>query len=387
MLNFGFSSVLISVLSCNLLIIFIAVIFRHPSVILRIGFRLLSVFLILTAVRFLFPFELPISTNLNFPEGISRFIVFLRNHRFTVYDRNFSIWNFMEMIWAIGFLVLLIRYLRNYYVLHKMIQECGHDVPSKYYTLLKDICDGRKVGNHIRIIRVPFIQGPMVCRFRDYYILLPESLVLKEREMYFVLHHETSHIFHHDLRTKFLIQMVCMMYWWNPFCFFLKRQTNLLLESRVDQTVALSDPETKADYMECLLKITEQIYQNQQLKNAIGISFSSRRRSLLYDRFHLLIKNDSTTAPRKSMYFLLVPVCMVYLFSFLYIFEGYYIPSETEQLSESPTSEDTYIIRNDDGTYDVYYNDIFLETTDSLTYYPNDCKIYSSKEVYENEKN
>ena len=381
MLNFGFSSVLISVLSCNVLLIFMAVIFRHPSVILRIGFRMLTIFAVLTAIRFLFPFELPITTNINLPEQLSRMVIFLRHPRFSLSGTNISIWNLFEIVWAVGFFILLTRYIKEYSSLYCAIKRYGTDLTAKvpYCTLLQEICNGKNRCRRIRILQVPFLQTPMVCKFWVHYILLPENLELEESDLSFILHHEASHIFHHDLLMKFLIQMVCMIYWWNPFCYLLKKQTNLLLESRIDQSITSFDPNVKVAYLECLLKISEQISQKYSPSVPTGIAFSGRGTSLLYKRFRLLTESDSASS-KKSMSLLLIPVCAIYLFSFFYIFEAHYMPPETKKTVESLSSENTYIVPNGDGTYTVYYQGIFVETTDSLKYYPEDCNIYSSQE-------
>ncbi len=61
-----------------------------------------------------------------------------------------------------------------------------------------------------------------------------------------------------------------------------------------------------------------------------------------------------------------------------------------EHMSETNTilnSRNTYIIKNKDNTYDIYFKGDLIETVNSLEYYPEDCKIYSSKEeALKNEK-
>ena len=46
------------------------------------------------------------------------------------------------------------------------------------------------------------------------------------------------------------------------------------------------------------------------------------------------------------------------------------------------TADNIYIIKNDSGTYDVFLNNKFLETTDSLEYYRKDLQIYENYEEY-----
>lgn len=388
MLNFGFSSVLISMISCNILIVFLAIIFRHQSLMLRTGYKLLSFFSILIAIRLFFPFELPISTNILLPELISRGIMFLCHSRFDVFGRRFSIWNIMEIIWIVGFLYVFFRYIRISYLFYRFIQNYGRDITREepYHTLLEKTCSKKKMIKNIHIIRIPAVETPRVCRFISYYILIPDSLKLSDTELYFILRHEISHIFHHDLSIKSLIELICLIYWWNPFCYLLKKKADLLCELRVDKAVVLSDPSTKVTYLKCLLEVASQAVENDPMQNYPGISFSSDSKSLLSRRFDLLIKDDSVKQ-KKYMRFLLVPICIVYCFSYLYIFEAHYAPPEIIESMTIVSSENTYMVLNPDGTYTVYYQEGVSEIVDSLDYYPKDCKIYlSQEEAIQNEK-
>ena len=75
---------------------------------------------------------------------------------------------------------------------------------------------------------------------------------------------------------------------------------------------------------------------------------------------------------------------LIYLLSYLFILEPYNVLEDTIS-SDSPyadrmyypTLDTFYFIDNGDGTYDVYSGDMFLETTDSIEYYPPGTPIYT----------
>ncbi|MDY3767908.1 MAG: M56 family metallopeptidase [Lachnospiraceae bacterium] len=349
---------------------------------LRVGYKLLSLFSILTAVRLLFPFELPISTNIPFPQEISRWITFLLHPRFAVLGIKVCIWNVIEVLWVISILFLLFRCIKTNVLFHRFIQKNGIEITHEpfYAVSLEKACPREKLREKIRIVRLPMIQSPTVCRFFSYYILLPDSLEFSEDELYFIFRHEISHIVHHDLLIKFFIELICMIYWWNPFCHSLKKQTDLLWELRVDESVTASDPSAKIGYSRCLIRIASHIAEDEPIQHCPGISFSSNS-SLLRCRFDLLIP-ENPVKPKKYMTLLLIPICMVYCLSYLYIFESHYVPpAYTESPTVTiPSADNMYMVLNDDGTYSVYLQGEFIETTDSLEYYPKDCRIYVSQE-------
>jgi len=77
-MNYSFATVLMTILASNLVIILITLCFRFEKLLLTIGYRLLAVFLVLTLVRFVFPFELPFAKSIYLAEPISSVIFFLR---------------------------------------------------------------------------------------------------------------------------------------------------------------------------------------------------------------------------------------------------------------------------------------------------------------------
>ena len=70
MIRFSLSSVLMTVLVSNLLLIVISLLFRNEKILARIGFRLTAMFCIITLIRLLLPLELPFAKTViysNFP--------------------------------------------------------------------------------------------------------------------------------------------------------------------------------------------------------------------------------------------------------------------------------------------------------------------------------
>ena len=71
MIQFSFSSVLMTVLTSNLLLILVALFFRNEKTLARVGYRLTAVYCAVTLIRLLFPCELPFTKTVVLPSGIS----------------------------------------------------------------------------------------------------------------------------------------------------------------------------------------------------------------------------------------------------------------------------------------------------------------------------
>lgn len=128
MLNFSFSSVLISILCCNMLIVFLSLVFSSHKILLNLGFRTLNAILLIVLIRLLFPFELPITTNIYFPPALSSLVSSIWGEHYSLYGFAFSIWHVMVVIWALGFLYHLYRYVRSNKRFFQFIHLFGTDV-------------------------------------------------------------------------------------------------------------------------------------------------------------------------------------------------------------------------------------------------------------------
>lgn len=90
----------------------------------------------------------------------------------------------------------------------------------------------------------------------------------------------------------------------------------------------------------------------------------------------MLIHEEKTGYSKRQKHCLLLSLILLFLLSYVYIFEASSISNEEAAGSVEPTAENSYFIENEDGLYDFYLNGTYIETTDSLQYYPDDIPIH-----------
>ena len=168
----------------------------------------------------------------------------------------------------------------------------------------------------------------------------------------------------------------------------MRKQSDLLFELRVDSSVTSEGSRKIQRYLACLLKIKEySVNKENKLPHSAIISAVPKQSSTLHKRFCFLMESDTP----KNKYLaglLLLPVCVIYLMSFVFIFESYYITPNNAEENIELNLQNIYAVINDKSTYDIYFNGIYAETVNSLESYPENCKIYLSlEEVQQNEKN
>lgn len=369
-MHYSFSTILMTILASNLIIVLITFCFRHRKIMLSVGYRLLAVFLVFTLIRFLFPFELPFTKSIYYSDAIFSKCIFCLQHSF--YQIGFlriSLLSFLECVWFAGVLVKLCRHIKDRRGSARFIAAQGRDVSLKepYKTLMDEICGGRK--NPFRVVLLSQLDVPQVYGILSPRIMLPEYMELDRDELYFVLHHEAYHYFHRDILIKEAVSLLCILYWWNPACKLLQEQVGLILEMHVDDSLVSDDSDKAASYLLCLIRIMEAASgKNSGVPCDLTVALTSKNDDELIKRFQMLFhKNRKKNIP--LFLALLAMVVCIYIGSYGIILEASSYDFAPENDDFIRYDKDFYAVSNEEGSYDIYYNGILIETVESLEYY------------------
>lgn len=382
-MHYSFSTVLMAVLSSNLIIVFTAVCFRNKDLLVSFGYKMFALLLGLTFLRFVLPFEFPFATNLVFPELFSQAVSFLRYPFYQSEHVRISIWGIFEAVWIIGALVMLARFLKeNLAFNHRVVWESINVTEDEHYScLLDEICGDSP--NPFCVFELSGLKVPLLYGIRRPRILIPTGMKLPEEELRFLLSHETAHHFHHDIFIKLGINLLAIVYWWNPACHALKRQLDTVLEMRVDDYVTEDTFESRQGYLRCLIHVLEE--QTKQGRKHIRVPGSSialinpKHFDALEYRFNMISGNPKPYARFLHVSALVLTVS-VYLFSYAFIFEARYLAPQEKVMTFDSLGSYTYLIRTGDDTYAVYYGTLMLDIVDSIDKYPEGTPVYNSLE-------
>ena len=138
-------------------------------------------------------------------------------------------------LWALGFLILLLRNFISYFQLKKQVEV---SIPVE---------DGVYKADHIY---TAFVLG-----FLQPAVYLPHYI--SEEQYRYVLTHEKVHIKRRDYLFKFVASLVCYVYWWNPFVWvayhFMEKDMEMSCDEAVLKIIGESE---KAAYANALLELT-----------------------------------------------------------------------------------------------------------------------------------
>lgn len=387
MLESSIATIIMAVFTTNLFLILLTLCLINKKILVRSGYKLLAIFVVFTVLRLALPFEFPFTIDLYLPSDISQIFIQVHAWRFYFCGRSFSLWNLFTWIWAIGAVIGIVKYIISYFQSNYYIILYGKELTNQpvYRDRLDQICKDRNRPNHFRVIELPGLDGPVLFGIFAPRILVPEDMELTEPDLSYILRHEATHHFHHDLALKSIIKIITLIYWWDPFCILLNSQADVILEMRIDDGVTLTDVMSTDEYMRCLVHVTNAISKHTPLSQSLTIGLFSTKNAALKRRFELLTNNQEK--PRLAMnVLLLLATVTIYLVSYAVIPEAYctienaFPEQDLEAHGAVSLSEmNCYLIDNSDGTYDVYYKDHYMETVDTLDFYSPDIPVYTDE--------
>lgn len=387
---FSMSTVALAVVVTNLFLVITTLCLTNEKLLVRAGYRMVALLLSFSALRLLLPFEFSFTKTIYLPQTISPALSLIRKRYYIpLITQKLSAWSFFEIIWLLGFLFRVLRYIIRYHKTRQQIVLYGKDLTKAepYGKMISKICTIQKRKNTFQIIELPYINSPVIFGILHPRILLPENFNLATEDLFFILSHEASHHFHHDLLVKFFAQLLTFVYWWNPFGILLNKQTDVILEMRIDDVLTQADVSKTIDYMKCLITVAEQASDYRPFSSSACLGFCNVKRNThsdLLKRFELMNHNQQKSASGLNCALFSISL-VLYLLSYCFLWEPSTAPSNAFFLEDKavedmnfivPGMSESYFIENPDGTYDFYMMGSYIETVDSLEYYEDSIPVY-----------
>lgn len=333
--------------------------------------RLLAVCCIAVMVRALVPVEFPFSKTILVPRVLPAIRDFMKE---PIILGTFSVklYELLLFIWIAAAFVLIARKFMLYFQLRKVIRdlpECGDAIVQETMQALYKKYPSAKL---VRVVKTNLTVSPLITGFRDPVILLP-GYSFEQTEYRMVLEHELLHCIRHDTIIKFAADILCSVYWWNIPFYILKSKIFELLEMGNDRqmTRAFSDGE-KAAYMQCLVSTLKKIGKKSV---PFTLSFNSSKKRALRRRIHLI--SHYQTARPLTKYFTLIGTFLLLWLITSFTLEPYAMPEGENYIRMDEYN--SYFIQDGD-LYELYYENAFLYTIDSLEYYDPNIPVYQKGE-------
>lgn len=334
-------------------------------------------------IRFLYPHEFPFTHTIGVTKGYPTLNDFF-NLTFMVGGILFTTAHIIIGIWVLGIIVSGLLLIYHYHRLHRVICQLPAAQDVTVLSQFDRILEERHFSSsRFRIKESRALSSPFVTGFIHPVIVVP-TLALSEQEWYYVLSHETAHYLHGDTLYMVLIELLRVVFWWNPLFYLFRRKIGIYIEESADllATEQLTDFE-KMEYLECLVKVAKQSKHNPLLSSS-GLAFDGYVDSELTQRYHNVVESidaSKTSRNKRGQYGFIAMMLLVTFLSYAIIIE----PRSMEVPADEPTSftipkKGSYAIKAGDSLYELYIDNTYIGTFEDPANLP-DIPIYEKEDL------
>jgi beta-lactamase regulating signal transducer with metallopeptidase domain len=361
------SFLLTNALLCSVAAILLIPIMRDPkSLTYKNGFPLfvLGIFIL---IKLLFPYEFTFTKTLA-SKVILPALDMIGNYRlFGV----ITVFRLFLVGWLSVSSLLFLHIFRNHRKLVGVLSVVPSTNDSKINDLIIELCIQKKLKRMPKVILLDIQTSPFIVGFKKSTIVLPINLT--DEAYKFILLHELEHVKHRHVYIKTFVEMVSILYWWNPVVWFIRREIIRALEIHSDSNVMqFLDDSTKIDYLNAIITLTRKF--SNQSSSSLALTFALNDSFVGYRIKTALALANVTKSNRlffKTASAILISISF-FVGSFLYTFEvSRYTPEKLVGtfLLDSKTD---YFMKNSYQNYDLYVDEVYKITLPSI---PNDLSF------------
>ncbi len=148
-----------------------------------------------------------------------------------------SVYQMLAVVWLAAAALYGLYKLLGRYIVQRELKRWSMPVPDKSLEMnYQKLCRKMKVSRPPKLWMNAKVTTPLLTGLLRPRIYLPsDRYTWKELEL--LLSHELSHYRHHDLWYKLILQLVCIVYWFNPLLHWMRREADQDLEFLCDERI------------------------------------------------------------------------------------------------------------------------------------------------------
>lgn len=277
-----------------------------------ISFVSISLLYLFSVIRMLVPVEPP-----------HTFIIANRSLYPVLYDFlrvqwfSMPLWSILIAIWLSGVLILLARYVFQYYKGAAFIKKYAALCGGREQNILREIRRMQNKKMKADVYYIPNIETPFGFGIFKKAILLPQKQY-SDDALRFILMHEYTHFIHKDTAVKLFISLFCIIFWWNPAAYLLRKDLEQTLEIKCDIAVASNlDLSEKSAYLHIIINTLKDYSGKHTLPRASAALFKPANASVIKKRFTAVMQCGPQK--RRSKWEPAILCCFILLLFFSYI--------------------------------------------------------------------
>ncbi len=261
--------------------------------------------------------------------------------------------------WLVGGFIFLCLFLGKELRFRKEMKK-GAGMPEGELTeIWKNITGGK--ASKLRVMVTTATKIPMIAgAFRPVVYLPTEEY--SEQELSYILRHEWMHYKQKDVWIKLLVQLLCIVYWWNPVIYLLRYSIDFVLEVKSDLQVTgnLTENE-KLDYLDTILHVV----RNRTGRNPVAPSsmalVSEGKESVLKKRFRYVLEcRKIRPAQRFGSLAISLLIVVCFIGSYFVVVQPYAGEPADSGVFYDIDRDSAYLKELPEGGYALYVDDVYV---------------------------
>lgn len=259
--------------------------------------------------------------------------------------------------WVLGMVVAVCKHFANCLMFKKWQATLEPVENPIVYEALEVVLE--KFGKYakVKLLTADSIRVPMISGFFKPVIYLPKMDFTQE-ELEHILTHELTHYFNKDVWIKLGIWINCIVFWFNPLVYILKKNTSEILELACDNRVTKNvTNKEKVAYLKTILRVVEENASKDCKQNqvtTVSALFDDSSESLIEERFRIVLDDNAKELGRKGKILTSSIMIMLFLASYSIVLQPSYPDGPKDEVTYDLFSEDNYLIEISDGVWELY---------------------------------
>lgn len=285
-----------------------------------------------------------------------------------VFDKKIFIYQIILFIWVFMTLYFLVKYLVQYIRIASYFDSLKASDDLEMIGVLNEIQQKAKRKQKIFLVKTAVVRVPCCIGIFKKRIIIPDKEYSCD-ELYYIILHEYSHLINNDMLLKILTNIICFVYWWNPFVYLLKKDLTQGMEIRCDQlVVGQLNIKRRSEYLQVLFKEFCASGKEEGAKKdpTVIMQLMENHSQSLIERFEIV-----ADVKKKTDKFMNLLVCIaaigILIISYSFIIQSKFDPpkAEIEEKRGYEVNElNSYILIGENGRYYLVSEEGKLEIND-----------------------
>lgn len=354
-------SILAAVFWGNVCIVLLHFLRNRKGFILSIGILPLIILSLICVFRTFTICDSPFTYTIFLYDGLPRFVEPLMDPLLSV--EGITGFRILGLTWFIGTLILLAKDIWIKRALQKQISALpsisSDEVTLSASNLINEL-DKQWLFKKLEIKQSSEVSSPLIYGYLKPVVIFPNQAFSKV-EIDHILRHEFNHFINHDIWIKEIINLLHMIFWWNPLIHLFKADLNHILEMHSDlKVISKKEYSWKVSYLETLLVVARMNAQSAcigHLNSQLCGFATEKRESKLKQRFDLILSESQ----KNKKYILLTYLGILLLFiasNSIVIQPAWNPPDDPGCFSLSDDCSNAYFMYIDNNTYEIFVDDV-----------------------------